>query len=125
MRTEGGEDGKREYFAVVFDRMNDNLSIALKDMIFNQTETYDGRDHGYIRWGYIEGADGEQRGVAFFANIPAAQAAHMAGKDLLIESNRVVSQESVLNGAKYQAFEWLNTEFVAVNAEEQTWFRFN
>ena len=106
--------------------MNDRgLSIALEDAIFNLTPTFDGKNLGYIRWGYVKGADGEQKALAFYAGMPQSQAAHMAGKDLMIESNTIASQDSTLNGPKHQAFEWLNTEFVSVNPESQTWFQFS
>ena len=104
--------------------MKDNLSVALEDMVFNQTETYDGKNLGYIRWGFVTGADGKQRALAFFASLPEAQAAHMAGKDLMIESNAAAKREDTLNGPERQAFEWLHTEFVPVDADKQTWFRF-
>lgn len=104
--------------------MEDNLSVALEDAIFNQTETYDGKSLGYIRWGFVKGANDEQKALAFFANLPEAQAAHMAGKDLMVESNAVAKWESTLNGPRHQAFEWLHTEFVPVDADKQTWFRF-
>ena len=93
-------------------------------MVFNQTETYDGKGLGYIRWGFVKGTDGEQKALAFFASMPEAQAAHMAGKDLMVESNAAAKRESTLNGSKCQAFEWLHTEFVPVDADKQTWFRF-
>ena len=101
------------------------LSIALEDANFNLTQTFDGRDLGYIRWGYVKGADGGQKALAFYAGMLQSQAAHMAGKDLMVESNTIASQDSTMNGPKHQAFEWLNTEFVSVNPESQTWFRFS
>ena len=104
--------------------MKSDLSVALEDAVFNQTETYDGKNFGHIRWGFVKGADGKRKALAFFASLPEAQAAHMVGKDLMIESNVAAKLESTLNGPERQAFEWLHTEFVSVDADKQTWFRF-
>jgi hypothetical protein len=104
--------------------MDKELSVALEDKEFNMTETHDGQGLCYIRWGFVKGSDGEMKALAFYAGMLEAQAAHMSGKDITVESNNIAAQDSTLSGPKHQAFEWLHTEFVPVNAETQTWFRF-
>ena len=104
--------------------MDEPFNIALHKTDFRFTETADGREYGYIRWGILEGEDGKGKVVAFYVPALEAQYAHMSGTDLLAESNATAQSSEVQNGPDHQAYEWDGREFVSVATDEQSWFRF-
>jgi hypothetical protein len=104
--------------------MYDLFNIALHKTDFHFTETADGREHGYIRWGIIEGSDGQGKVVAFYVPALEAQYAHADGKDLLAESDAVVERPEAQSGPPFQAYEWAGQEFASVEADQQSWFKF-
>jgi hypothetical protein len=104
--------------------MYDPFNIAFGKTTFHQTVTADGRNFGFIRWGFVKGNDDEIKIVAFYVPVASIHFVYAAGKDPVLESNSVVQSSQVLGGSKFQAYEWLNTEFVSVSVDKQTWFRF-
>ena len=104
--------------------MDDPFNIALHKTDFRFTETADRSEYGYIRWGILEGENGEGKVVAFYVPALEAQYAHADGKNLLAESNEVAQRPEVRGGAARQAYEWTGQEFEGVDADQQSWFRF-
>ncbi|MDR3547740.1 MAG: hypothetical protein P4M11_05660 [Candidatus Pacebacteria bacterium] len=105
--------------------MEDALDISWEKKEFHMTKTADGRETGYIRWGMIEGNDGQPKQLAFYISLLDAQFAQAAGKSIAVESDAIVKRAEVLDGPQFQAYEWVNTEFESVPADEQTWFGFH
>ncbi len=104
--------------------MYDPFSISLEKTDFHLTKTADDRDLGYIRWGMFEASNGERKIAAFYVPMLDAQFAHMAGKNLVSESNAVAERTEAQEGPARQAYEWAGQEFLSVEPDQQSWFSF-
>ena len=107
--------------------MRDPLDINLEKAKFNMVVTPQEGGNGtldLIRWGYFDGNDNKPRVAAFRISMNEAQSAHMGGKDIIVESNKVAQSSKAKDGAIHQAYEWEDNSFIAVNPVEQDWFEF-
>lgn len=105
--------------------MKDPLNVDLKDAEFNIGQV-DGNDEPIlIRWGAFESQkDGSIKIAAFKVGMMEAHFSKEAGKDITVESDKIVLTEEAQNGAQKQAYEWIGDGFESVDIEEQNWFKF-
>ncbi len=103
--------------------MYDPFDIALEKTDFRLGEAKGGGLE-LIRWGMFEGEEGNRKIAAFRISMLDASLAHSEGKDIVAESNSTAHTVSSRTGPAQQAYDWMNGGFVAVDTQEQDWFRF-